>query len=697
MSETQRAISVDDLTRIKALEDPQLSPDGQWIVYVVAHSQRDKKGYDRQLFMIASDGSGAPIQLTHHGKNMSPRWSPDGDRLAFVSTRAERPQIHILPMTAPGEARQLTSHAQGASSPAWSPDGKHIAYLSRSNETERQQEDDQDRSADDSAEQPQDALASKHRQERQEHDEHDEQARWDPRPIERIPYRQGTAFMDDRHAQIYVVATATDLEGDDAKPRRLTNTAADYSPPTWSKSGNTLITSRAWDTQADEAWLYSNIYLIDVESGLERRIKDDDFAYYAPRPSYDGDWLATIRTPRGKTDQMSRLCLLHLVGEHEMIDLNLKLDVDVMDYDWTADGQLTVLTAQKGWVTVHRVDPLNEAFTPILQEQQVITGFHLKDDGAFAFVSRTSEGLPELFYSHDDQTQQLTHINQAFTDEVIIQPTHEFWFKNGEGQTIQGWYVLPPDYQEGELYPLALNIHGGPHVMWSPATPAMWHEWQCHAAAGYVVFYCNPRGSAGYGQDYLSAIRSNWGGVTMIDIMAGVDALIEKGLVDADRMAITGGSFGGYMTAWIIGHTERFKAAVPQRGVYNISSFYGTSDIPILMRSEFESEPWEDREKYWQQSPLAYAHQIETPTLIIHSEQDYRVPIEQAEQLFAWIRRATDTPVKLLRYAREGHELSRSGEPQHRISRLQEMIAWFDRYCQPEKEQSAPSTDTSDD
>jgi dipeptidyl aminopeptidase/acylaminoacyl peptidase len=179
--------------------------------------------------------------------------------------------------------------------------------------------------------------------------------------------------------------------------------------------------------------------------------------------------------------------------------------------------------------------------------------------------------------------------------------------------------------------------------------------------------------------------------------MAGVDTMIAKGYVDEQRMAITGGSYGGYMTAWIIGHTDRFKSAVSQRGVYNLTSFYGTSDVPILISNEFDAEPWEDPQKLWEHSPLAYAHLVTTPLLIIHSENDFRVPIEQGEQLFAWVRRATDTPVRMIRFPREGHELSRSGEPIHRVQRLTEMVNWFNKYCQPEKLQKAVVEDSNHD
>ena len=675
MSDEKRLITIEDLLKIKYVEDPKISPDGQWIAYVVMRSNKMEKRYDRDIYIVASDGS-QTIRLTRSGNNTSPRWSPDGSQLAFVSTRSEKPQIYIIPIKHSGEARALTSHDNGAFAPAWSPDGTKIAYLSSSNVSERERENSEEKE-----DAPKDGLEGKHRSERKKEDEKN---RWDPRSMERIPYRQGTSFMDDRNSQIYVIAVDEELEGDDAKPNRLTDTETSYSPPQWSKSGRTIVTTRAWNIGADEPWKFSNIYLIDLDSGVERRFKDDDNTYFDPIPSYDGDWLICTRRASESTDSLARLTLVSLEGGSDPIDLNLEINRGILGYDWDADGSVLALVATEGRVEVHSINPNSKKFTALVTEKQTILGFDVHPDGSFTYVARDAEKLPELFYIGDSATKKLTDVNQALLDEIEVQPTHEIWFENPEGQKIQGWYILPPNYEEGKQYPLALNIHGGPHVMWTPSSPSIWHEWQSHAAAGYVVFYCNPRGSAGYGEEHQSAIRSNWGNVTMDDVMAGVDAMIAKGFVDESRMAITGGSFGGYMTAWIIGHTDRFVSAVPQRGVYNISSFYGTSDVPRLMSAEFEVEPWENPEKFWEHSPLSYAHNITTPTLIIHSENDFRVPIEQGEQLFAWIRRATDTPVKMLRYPREGHELSRSGEPAHRISRLQEMIDWFDAYCKTE-------------
>ncbi len=679
MSSEKRSITIEDVSRIQYVEDPQLSPDGRWIAYVQMKANMMKRGYDRNIYLVATDG-GAPFQITFGGKDTTPRWSPDGRQLAFVSARAEKPQIYLLPTERPGEARTLTSHENGAVAPAWSPDGTRIAYLSASNALERADED-----SDEGQEPPRDELEAKHRKERKAEDEKN---RFEPRPVDRIPYRQGTAYLDDRHTQIYVIRTEEGLPEDEARPRRLTDAAAAYAPPQWSPDGKTLYTTRAYDTEADEYFRYSNIYKIDVESGTEERIVDEEHTVGGVLPSPDGRWLVCTRRLFGKTDDLPKLTLIPLDGG-EPVALNAELDRGIVEREWTAESQLFVQVENEGRGELHLLNPETREFSPLIVEEQAIYGISIAEDGAVAYVSRTTTRLDELFYRPaDGAPQQLTQVNEAFMDEIEVLETREIRYQNPHGQELQGWYILPKGYEEGKQYPLALNIHGGPHVMWSPSARAMWHEWQVHAAAGYVVFFCNPRGSDGYGQDHLDSLHADWGRVAMEDIMAGVDAMIAKGFVDADRMAITGGSYGGYMTSWIIGHTQRFKAAVTQRGVYNLTSFYGTSDVPILISSEFDVEPWEDHATLWEHSPLAYASQITTPTLIIHAENDFRVPIEQAEQLFAWIRRATDTPVRLLRYPREGHELSRSGEPQHRISRLQEMLDWFNQYCQPETDQA---------
>src|SRR6185436_15195084 len=262
---------------------------------------------------------------------------------------------------------------------------------------------------------------------------------------------------------------------------------------------------------------------------------------------------------------------------------------------------------------------------------------------------------------------------------VIVQPFHGLRWKSPSGDEIQGWYLLPVGYEEGKQYPLALNIHGGPHIMWGTTFKSMWHEWQFHAARGYVSFFCNPRGSDGYGEAFQMVLHGAWGTMAMDDIMSGVDALIDKGFVDTSRLAITGGSYGGYMTTWITGHSDRFIAAASLRGVYNMLSFTGTTDIVSFTSNEMGVEPWEDPTFLWDNSPLAYAQNIKTPMLLLHSENDFRVPISEGEQMYAYIRRTGGT-VKLIRYPRDGHDMTRIGEPEHRISSLTHIIDWFDKF-----------------
>ncbi len=688
-SQEPRAITIDDLNRIQYVNDPQISPDGNWIAYVLQSANPMEKSYTRNIYLVSTDG-GDPVQVTRSGKDSSPRWSPDGTQLAFVSARSDKPQIYLLPVTAPGgEPRPLTSMENGAMAPAWSPDGSQIAFLSNMNLSERDDED-----SDNSDDPPKDQLDAKHRKERKQEDEKN---RFDPRPMERIPYRQGTSFMDDRYPQVYVIVTDDSADDDDTQPRRLTHLDTFYSPPEWSADGTTLYTTRPYDIEADEYFRYRNIYALDVESGDETHIIDDtDNIYFGVKMSPDGKWLAAVRTPSETTDAMTRLCLIPADGS-TVTDINLELDRSVYMLEWAADNTLLAAFQSEGRTELYRISPADTEFSGVaLNGEQMLYGLHTGKQGDLAYISRETNRLDELFYTADPSgaAQQMTTHNSDFLEEVVVQETHEIRFDNGDGQEIQGWYILPPDFDTSKQYPLALNIHGGPHVMWSPTARSLWHEWQVHAAEGYVVFYCNPRGSDGYGEAFQQALHSNWGHIAMQDIMAGVDAMLEKGFIDETRMAITGGSYGGYMTGWIIGHTERFAAAVPQRGVYNLTSFYGTSDVPILISAEFDTEPWHDYDKLWQHSPLAYAPNITTPTLIIHAEHDYRVPIEQAEQFFAWIRRSTETPVKMLRYPREGHELSRSGEPQHRISRLSEMVDWFNTYCKPDTASDAPESDT---
>jgi dipeptidyl aminopeptidase/acylaminoacyl peptidase len=390
---------------------------------------------------------------------------------------------------------------------------------------------------------------------------------------------------------------------------------------------------------------------------------------------------------------MSRLAVMSSAGS-EIRDLNAAFDRAVYQYKWSPDGNSLYFTsANAGRIELYCVDLDTGSVKPVFSGEMHVETFDVNPQVGLVMNTSTPANPSELYHLFIGETcsRPITQVNQKFLESVIVQPVHELRWKTADGAEIQGWYLLPVDYQADKTYPLALNIHGGPHIMWGPSMKSMWHEWQLHAARGYVAFFTNPRGSDGYGEAFQMALHSQWGSLAAGDILSGVDALLEKGFVDPRRIAVTGGSYGGYMTTWLIAHSDRFVAAVAQRGVYNLLSFSGTTDIVSFVQSEFGIDPWEDPIFLWESSPLAHAHKIKTPLLLIHGENDFRVPIAESEQMFTYVRRNGGT-VRLLRFPREGHEMTRTGEPEHRIATLTHMLEWFDRSCYPQPD----STDSKE-
>ncbi|HEX2908195.1 MAG TPA: S9 family peptidase [Phototrophicaceae bacterium] len=672
MAPDKRPITAEDLYQLVYVEDPRISPNGRWVAYVQTTVDKFENGYKRNIWLAPTAG-GQPIQLTRSGKDTQPRWSPDGRTLAFTSGRFEKPQIYLLPVSEPGgEPRQLTKLTNGASGPAWSPDGQHIAFLSEVNAAERAKEDENE-----SAPQLANKLESHQRQERKNRDE---AKRFDPRIVQTIPYRTGTSYLDDRFCQVYVISTTDD----EAQPRRLTNLDADHAEPRWSPDGTFIYTARIDDPERGEPWYWSSLYRLRVSDAALEELTDSSYSSQNPLPSPDGQWVAYVRYPREHlSERITRLALLPANGGQSR-DLNHTFDRSVSDYKWLPDSSGLIFTAlNNGNIEIHRLTLADGNIKKLVSGLLQVENIDLHPDGGIAFTASAPQNPSELYWLPAGTTtyQPLTTANQKFLEQVIVQETHELRWQSPSGVEIQGWYLLPIGYEAGQTYPLAFNIHGGPHVMWGPGTKSMWHEWQFQAARGYAVFYANPHGAEGYGETFQMGLHGAWGDVATADLMAGIDTLLAKGFVDSERLAVTGGSYGGYMTAWLVGHTDRFKAAVSHRGVYNLLSFTGTTDIFSFIFAEYGVQVWDDPLRLWQESPLAYAHKIKTPLLIMHSENDFRVPIAEAEQLFAYVYRSGGT-VQLVRYPRDGHEMTRSGEPEHRVSSLTHTIEWFDKYCQ---------------
>jgi len=667
----KRTIEIEDLYRLVDVEDVNLSPDERWIAYVQFSLDKPSNGYKRQIWLARTDGQKL-IQLTQGTADSQPRWSPDSTTLAFTAVRGDKPQIHAIRITEPGgEAYRLTNQPNGANNPAWSPDGKQIAFLSSMDAEERAAED---RGVVSTA--PENPLEAKHQKELQRKIEDE---RYDPHIAWRIPYRDGygTTFADGRYKQIYVIAA----DQASAQARRLTDIDADHSMPVWTRDGQYLLTYYPSDYLTDEPSRFDCLHRIQVSNGAVERLTNEAYADRLPAISPDGAWIAFNRVPHEK--QYTRVPFLALVASDGSgaRALTETMDRTAVECKWSPDSALIYFRAHsEGSTSIYSVTADGATIAKVVTSDSFIEvqNFDVGRKGGIAFIASSPEQPAEVFYLPSGATTpvQLSRVNQLFLDDVQVQPTHELRYLNPNGDSIQGWYILPPDYQAGQTYPLITYIHGGPRIMLNPAAK-VWHEWQTFAARGYVVFYCNAHGSDGYGYQYQ---RLSYGDPDFPDHMAGIDRMIEMGLADPSRLAVSGGSYGGYMTAWVVGHTDRFAAAVAERGVYNLVSQYGTSDFPIPTVHEFDVNPWEDPMLLWKYSPLAYAHQIKTPLLLIHSERDYRVAISEAEQLFAFVRLSGGT-VRFVRFPREGHGLSRTGEPEHRVKRLKHILEWFDDHC----------------
>lgn len=662
-----RTIEIDDLCNMVEATDPRLSPDQQWIAYVHITIDRLKNDYQRNIWLAPTTG-GSPIQLTRSGKDTQPRWSPDGQWLAFTSARQDdKPQVYLLRVASPGgEPRQLSSMPNGATEPAWSPDSTRIAFLAGMNAEERARED-----SDEDEAPPDDEMEARHRKERHEYEE---KQRVDPRIHTRLPYRSGTNYLGDHYRQVYVISIK---EG--AEPHRLTDFDEHYTRPVW--MGEMVLTTRPLDPTLDAAWRYNAIVLLDSETGAETILTEDDHTDYEPTPSPDGQWIAYLRTPFERSSRANmRLAIIPAEGGSPR-DLTLGLDRSVKNLRWVG-AHPVISVPNEGHTEIFAIHTDSGDFVRMVGGDLEAEFFDVGSNESVAFTAATSLCPPEVFWKSTPESElvQLTAHNHAWLADVIVQETHEIRFQAPDEQEIQGWYLLPADFDPQHQYPMILSIHGGPHVMFGPSFRTMWHEWQVQAGRGYVVFYCNPRGSDGYGDAFRDGlVAQGWGTSDMPDQMAGVDAMLALGFVDPERLMVTGGSYGGFMTAWIISHTDRFKAAVTQRGVYHLMGFYGSTDIPFFVYNEHQLIPWEEPETLWRRSPVAHAQQIHTPLLIIHAENDFRVPIPDAELLFTLLRQMGKT-VKMVRYPRDGHELSRTGEPKHRLSRLTYMLEWFDMY-----------------
>jgi dipeptidyl aminopeptidase/acylaminoacyl peptidase len=662
-----RGMTPDDVYELTGVADPRVSPDGRTIAYVVWRVDKESNETLSNVWVAATDGTSPPRQFTFGPKrDADPRWSPDGSRLAFTSKREEKhkgedkdpgkdsgkdsgkekvskaSQLYVIPL-AGGEALKLTERKEDVGAPVWSPDGTRLAFTSRVPDEAYEEKEDKKRK---------------------------------PRRVKRLQYKlDNEGWTVDRPRHVFTVAA----DGS-APAEQLTDGEFEDDNPAWSPDGARI----AFSSARHEDWdigLLLDIYAVAGEGGEPEKLTATDGQCWFPSWSPDGKRIAYLFNPGDMEPFHTQVAVLDL-GTKERRILTGSLDRNCAPYFsglreplWNSGTEIVFGVEDKGNVHVYRVGTDGSDPEAMTGGDLMATGYDVVA-GQLVESRTTPTSLSELFAGE----RQLTEVGKSFTDGRELVAPERFTALSTGGAEVEAWVMRPAEFEEGKKYPMLLNIHGGPFGQYGNK---FFDEFQVYAGAGYVVVYPNPRGSSGYSEEWARAIRGpvdgggGWGSVDYDDCMAVVDEALKRfDFIDQDRLGVMGGSYGGYMTSWIVGHTDRFQAAISERSVNQWVSMWGSSDYGWDYKGYTGGFLFEDFETWVKQSPSTYAQQITTPLLILHSENDLRCPVEQGEHLFVTLR-LLKRDVEMVRFPGEGHELTRSGSPFHRATRFEIVIDWL--------------------
>jgi len=635
----------EDVYELTGAADPRVSPDGRTVTYVVWSTDKEANEYRSAIWLAPVDGSEAPRRFTSGTKrDAAPRWSPDGARLAFTSKRdGEHMQLYVIPTTG-GEPARLTELKEDVADVAWSPDGSRLLFTSRVPDAAYAEEDEKKRP---------------------------------PRRFTRLHFKLDTVgWTGDRPQHIFTVAADGSSE-----PVQLTSGEYEESGPAWSPDGARIAfaSSRHEDWDIDHI---GDIYVIDVEGGEPRQVTHGDGYCEAPSWSPDGSTIAYVLVPGVFDDpRHGQIAVVGADGGERRV-LTTSLDRTCAPYPlirepiWDADD-LVFSIEDRGNLHVYRA-PADGNGKPelVVGGEQWVIGFDVAG-GTLVHTVTTPTMLSEVFVGD----RQLTGVGRSFAEGRELPASERYTATSADGTEVEAWVMRPAGFQAGTKYPVLLNIHGGPFTQYGNK---FFDEFQVYAGAGYVVLSSNPRGSSGYSEEWGRAIRGpvnggpGWGSVDYEDVIAVVDEALKRfDFCDPERIGVLGGSYGGYLTSWIIGHTDRFQAAISERAVNQWVSMWGSSDFGWDFKGYIGAFLHENLDAYIQMSPSTFATNITTPLLILHSENDLRCPIEQGEQLFTTLR-LLKRDVEMVRFPAESHELTRSGNPVHRVMRFEIVLDWLE-------------------
>ncbi len=648
-------LTIDTFVSMVRCTGPRISPDGKTVAFVASVPDLEENRSNSDIWLVPVKG-GEPRRLTaSEGGDFSPCWSPDGTRIAFISTRGGSAQVWSIPVTG-GEAVQVTDISTGASDPVWSPDGRLIAFYSFVH--------------------PECVTDSCNAAVEKEREENEVKAK----VIDHLLYRHWNTWKEGKRNHLFIV----DTEG--GEPRDLTPGAdADFPPFPWGGSGDYAfspdgrgICCVSRNAEMEAISTNTDIFEIDIETGARRQLTVNEAADESPSFSPDGRYLAyRIQTVPGFEADRWRLVLLDREsGERRVVTEDF--DRWVTDYCWSPDSKkIYFASGDNGYRGLFVLEIENGRIKKLLIEGDNGSP-QITPDGKQIIFARNSFDFPHSIWRIKTNGGGLTRLT-SFNDEdswgIEMNRAEDVRYEGAGGAEIQAFIIKPPGFDPEKTYPAIVMIHGGPQSAFLDHWYTNWNM-QTFAAAGYVIFIPNFHGSEGFGQEFVNAISEDWGGKCYEDIMKGLDYLVSLPYVDGDRVGAAGASYGGYMVNWIAGHTNRFKALVSMAGAFNLISKYGVTEELWFPEWDFGGTPYDNIEGYERWSPHRFAANFETPTLVVHGELDFRVPIGEGLQMFTALQRQ-GVPSKLLYFPDEGHWVQK---PQNNKFYYEQFIAWMDRY-----------------